>query len=59
MTLDHYRAGEPILIVGNGDTPISTNYLLYPFLIEKQPTLIYGEGGTGKSYLALFIALST
>ena len=59
MTLDHYRAGEPILIVGNGDAPVSTNHLLYPLLIEKQPTLIYGEGGTGKSYLALFIALST
>ena len=58
ITLDHYRAGEPIVIIGNSDEPISPGYLLYPLLPLKQPSLIYGDGGTGKSYLALFMALT-
>lgn len=58
ITLDHYRAGEPIVIIGNSDQPISPGYLLSPLLPLRQPSLIYGDGGTGKSYLALFIALS-
>lgn len=58
LSADHYRLGDPILLAGNGTQPIEIPYLLYPLLQQNQPTLLYGEGGTGKSYLAAFIALS-
>lgn len=58
MSAEHYRMGEPIVFAGNSDHPLETPYLLYPLLPEGQPTMIYGTGGCGKSWLADYIALS-
>ena len=58
MSAEQYRQGEPIMFAGNSDHPLETPYLLYPLLPEGQPTLLYGVGGCGKSWLADYIALS-
>jgi hypothetical protein len=54
-----YRQGEPVLTM-NGRAPIShIPWRLQPLVYEKMPTVVYAPGGTGKSYLALFIGLLT
>ena len=56
MTLDHWRQGEPVVNLGTVDPPPEPVYRLKPVLLEKEATLIYGEGGIGKSYLAAYLA---
>jgi len=49
------REGEPIEeIWPEGATP--PRYLLYPLIPEGIPTIIFGEGASGKSTLALILA---
>jgi hypothetical protein len=38
--------------------PEDTKYLLYPYVEENAPNIIFGRGGVGKTYLALRMALS-
>jgi len=57
-TLRLLREGEPAVTVGGGKERRERRYLLYPLLPLNLPTLIYGEGGVMKSYLALFIGLT-
>ena len=56
MTLDVFREGEPIVNLGEVDPPAEPIYRLRPFVVEGEATIIYGEGGIGKSYLAGFMA---
>jgi hypothetical protein len=52
--LQEYRKGEPIesLEPHEGDCP--ARFLLNPFVYEEYPTLLYGPGEAGKSFLALY-----
>jgi len=56
ITLDHFRTGEPIVNLGEQEPPAEPVYRLRPFVVEHEPTIIYGEGGIGKSYLAGWFA---
>ena len=57
-TVELYRKGEPVIELTNSIENLNEpSYLIEPFIYEKQPNLLYGEGGTCKSYLALFFAL--
>lgn len=56
MTLDHWREGEPVVNLGEVNPPAEPQYRLRPILLENEATLIYGEGGIGKSYLAAYLA---
>ena len=38
--------------------PSGTSYLLYPFLEENSPNILFGKGGSGKTYIALRMAIS-
>jgi hypothetical protein len=49
------RQGEPIVTL-TGRTTSPTRELLPRFLYEGEPTLVYGDGDTGKSLVALAIA---
>ena len=49
MTLDHWRQGEPVVNLGTLKPPQEPVYRLRPFLLENEATLIYGDGGIGKS----------
>lgn len=52
------REGEPITLVGALPVPLGETYRLAPLLPEDQPTIVYGEGGTGKSTLACVAAVA-
>jgi KaiC/GvpD/RAD55 family RecA-like ATPase len=52
------REGDPISLVGALPIPVGETYRLHPLLPEGQVTILYGDGGTGKSTLAAAIAAS-
>ena len=56
MTLAHWRQGEPVVNLGEVTPSVEPTYRLRPFLLENEATLIYGDGGIGKSYVAAYLA---
>jgi hypothetical protein len=56
MTLAKHREGEPIADLGDLPNYEAIRYRCSPILFDGEPTLIYGPGGTGKSYLGLYLA---
>lgn len=52
------REGDPIEMVGHLPMPVGETYRLSPLMPEGQTTILYGDGGTGKSTLAAAIAAS-
>ena len=56
--LDHYRAGEPPILLRDAVPPDGATWLLPPLVLAVQPTIWFGDGGVGKSALALAAGLS-
>ena len=56
-TLEWLRQGEPTEEIWTTEEIQPPEYLLYPIMPSNQPTLIYGDGGVGKSLLALMFSL--
>ena len=56
MTMEHYRTGEPLLNLGEVKPPPEPAFRLRPFIVDGEATIIYGEGGIGKSYIAGYMA---
>ena len=56
MTIQKFRAGEPVVNLGDSTPPAEPVYRLFPWVVDGEPSIIYGEGGIGKSYLAGFMA---
>jgi hypothetical protein len=56
-TLEMHRMGEPLVMIG--DRPLSggAKYRLRPLVPEGMPAIVFGEGGTGKSFIALLAAI--
>lgn len=55
--VERFRRGEPVRNIG-GDTEVpAINYQLAPLLLQRKPVMIFGDGGVGKSLLAIFFAL--
>ena len=56
--LEHIRIGEELQIfsVLNEDIP-TVQYLASPFILEQQPVVFFGDGGVGKSRMALIFYL--
>ncbi|MES2210929.1 MAG: AAA family ATPase [Chloroflexota bacterium] len=52
------RAGDPIEKVGALPVPIGETYRLDPMLPQDQTTILFGDGGVGKSTLAAALAVS-
>ena len=44
---------EGVELVDYVETSEDTAYRLWPYLQERQPTILYGQGNTGKSFLAV------
>jgi AAA domain len=56
-TVSAFRAGEPAILLRDAERPPDAGWLLRPLVLGRHPTLLFGDGGTGKSYLALAAAL--
>ena len=56
LTLRKHREGEPVLNLAKVQPPESVSYRVDPMLVEGKPNLIYGAGGVGKTYIALWLA---
>jgi archaellum biogenesis ATPase FlaH len=57
LVLRRYREGEPPHRL-NADTPVeSLSYQLNPMVFSRKVTILYGDGGLGKSSLALLIGM--
>jgi hypothetical protein len=49
------QRGDPVETVTPGDAVDPTRFALWPLLLHGHPTIIFGQEGTAKSYLALLI----
>ncbi len=56
LVLEREREGQPVVALTPGDAQAATNYLLPPFLPEGEVSVLFSEGGSGKSLLALLFA---
>ena len=54
--IKRHREGEAVVQVKDIPRPETIQYRVEPLMIEGVPTLIYGFGGTGKSYLSAYLA---
>jgi hypothetical protein len=57
QTLELHRQGEPLQMIGDLPLAGGAKYRLRPICPEGMPALIFGEGGTGKSFIALLAAI--
>jgi hypothetical protein len=55
---EYVETGEPLVDLWELDPPATTPYLFSPLLPLNEVTLLYGAGGTLKSYLALLLCLA-
>lgn len=55
-TIEAFRAGEPVVRLGDVVVSDSLRYRLMPILVDKEANLIYGEGGLGKSMISAVFA---
>lgn len=58
LATDRYRDGEPVIDLSCVPPRAGTRWLVEPFVELGQPTVLFAEGGTGKSTFALALALS-
>ena len=56
-TLDRWRQGDPPVALKNVEFEADPTFVLEPVLLENEATLIYGEGGIGKSYIAALFSM--
>ncbi len=58
QTIEAYREGEPAILLRNAKRPNDAGWLLPPLILGRLPTILFGDGGSAKSYLALAAAVS-
>ena len=56
--VDRVRAGEPEIILRDAPEPSVTKAYIPPLLIPDGSTIMFGRGGSLKSYIALALAIS-
>jgi hypothetical protein len=56
--VEAHRRGRPAMLLREAKEPESASWALKPLLLARDPVLIFGDGGTSKSYLALALALA-
>ncbi len=53
MSKERYRSGEPIIDLSMVERQERSKFLIEPYLLESGITILYGDGATAKSNLAL------
>ncbi len=51
-----FRDGAPAVLLRDVEPPEDAGDLLPPLLVARMPTILFGDGGTGKSLIALAVA---
>ena len=57
VVLTRHREGEPTVLLSRETKVEPLTFLINPFVYRQKPTILYGDGGQGKSTLALFLAM--
>ena len=57
-TIAAFRQGEPPVYLTDATRPDDDGYLVPPLVLGRLPTVWFGDGGTGKSLLALAAGIS-
>ena len=57
LVIDHYRKGEPVIDLRAVPQRTATRWILEPYLEVDSPTVLFADGGIGKSTLALAMAV--
>lgn len=57
-TTTRFRQGSPAVDLSLGQEEAEDRYAVYPLLPLGETCILYGDGGSGKSYLALSLALA-
>ncbi len=52
-TIEAVRAGQPAISLRDAERPPDAGWLLRPLIVGRLPTVIFGDGGSLKSYVAL------
>ena len=58
LTVAHSRSGDPVSNLKDYLWRPGTQWVLRPFILDGQPTILFGAGGLGKSILALAMMLA-
>lgn len=56
LVLERFREGEPVIDFTDFEPAEESQYAIYPLLLHKEPNLLFGPAGSGKSFMAAFIA---
>lgn len=57
LAKDAYRKGSPLVKIGHLPAGERQRWMVYPFIEYGGPTVLFGDGSTGKSFLASAIAV--
>ncbi len=57
LVMKRHREGEPPQQLSQETRVDPLSYAVYPLVFHNKPTILYGDGGLGKSTLALFLAM--
>lgn len=54
-----YRQGSPMIMLAGDpdDYPVELRYVVKPLLFEGEPTIVFAEGGSGKGWLSVYLAM--
>lgn len=58
MTVARYRTGEPVVDLREVDLEQANRWRVRPFIEDDAATIIFGDGGVGKSLFAMAIAVT-
>ncbi len=57
LVIRQHRTGDLPVMVSDIEAPPELRYQIYPLLLQQQPTLVHGDGGSGKTTLAEFLCV--
>ena len=57
VVLDSVREGDPEQVLGDLSTHRPVTFLVKPFLIDREPNMIWADAGSGKSLFVLFLGV--
>ena len=55
--IDGYREGDPVIHLPDHAPSEGLHYRVAPYIQERQHSLLFGAGGSGKSWLAMYMSM--